>query len=212
MLDDHLTCIPIFPEFLLVSYRCSSLIYYISCYILFPPFLLQIKFIYLFSHFSYLTKTKSFVTVRFCRFLIKKCAACENVSSDLRLGGGLAGFLHQLQLASHDLAAIWQKNGNKRNSKSKCEILCFACFACTSYEMFITHDIRLFVFPCRSFAPWDHGMSCSSSCASSLGLSTWSTWSWPSWPCPTTNSKPWWPQSRKRRKRKRGRTRNAGNW
>ena len=38
--------------------------------------------------------------------------ACENVTSDLGLGDGFAGysgFLHQLQLASHDLAAMWQK-------------------------------------------------------------------------------------------------------
>ena len=30
---------------------------------------------------------------------------------------GYSGFLHQLQLANHDLAAIWQKKYKKRNSK-----------------------------------------------------------------------------------------------
>ena len=39
--------------------------------------------------------------------------ACEKVASDLGLGvvffRGNYGFLHQLHLASHNLAIIWQK-------------------------------------------------------------------------------------------------------
>ena len=37
--------------------------------------------------------------------------ACEKVGSDLGLGGGLySGFLHYLQLASHELSTIWILN------------------------------------------------------------------------------------------------------
>ena len=41
---------------------------------------------------------------------------CEKVGSDLVIGGrfaGYSGFRHQLQLASHDLAAIGQIDGQK---------------------------------------------------------------------------------------------------
>ena len=43
--------------------------------------------------------------------------AREKVASDLGLGGVFCRALLQLQLASHDLAAIWQKSVEKRNSK-----------------------------------------------------------------------------------------------
>ena len=33
----------------------------------------------------------------------------QKAASDFGLGAGYSSFLHQLQLASHDLAAIWQK-------------------------------------------------------------------------------------------------------
>ena len=42
--------------------------------------------------------------------------ACAKVESDLGLGGsfgGYSGFLQQLQLASNDLAATWQKKWRK---------------------------------------------------------------------------------------------------
>ena len=42
--------------------------------------------------------------------------ACERVASDLGLDGGFAvysGFLHQLQLASHNMAFIWQRKWRK---------------------------------------------------------------------------------------------------
>ena len=44
--------------------------------------------------------------------LLRTLLACENVTSDFGLGGvfsGSSGFLHRLQMARHDLAAIWQK-------------------------------------------------------------------------------------------------------
>ena len=45
----------------------------------------------------------------------------EKVARDLGLGSGFCwvllslGFLHQLQLASHDLTAIWKKGDEKQN-------------------------------------------------------------------------------------------------
>ena len=48
--------------------------------------------------------------------LICAIMTCENVASDLELGGGFRRELH-LQLASHELATIWHKCDETRNSK-----------------------------------------------------------------------------------------------
>ena len=55
------------------------------------------------DHFAWMLRLTSQLWVRIL------AEACEKVASDLGLGNGFAGisgFLHQIQLASHDLAAI----------------------------------------------------------------------------------------------------------
>ena len=64
---------------------------------------------------------------KFCK---KKSAeafkATEKVASDLVLGGGIAGysgFLHQIQLSSHDLDAIWHNMWRKwKNSNVSVQV------------------------------------------------------------------------------------------
>ena len=71
-------------------------------------------FFYFFFHFNRLAFNESLLCI-VCKV---SAWACEKVASDLWLGGvfaGYSGFLHYLQLASHELAIIWHYCDEKRN-------------------------------------------------------------------------------------------------
>ena len=66
--------------------------------------------------------------------------ACEKVASDLGLGGGFHQILlHQLQLASHNFATIWQKI---RNSLFKSKLRFPAIILLTGQSIILTIDLK----------------------------------------------------------------------